>query len=152
MRGVTIYVSGDPAAQGSKRLVSTKSGRTIMLESSKRLRPWRSAVADAAREFRCPTFEGDVAMRVRVRFVRPQSHFRKDGTLRASAAARPGKADCDKLLRGICDALTGIAYHDDRQVASVAIERVWCSVGQESGATIHVCPCPADGGWVYEHS
>ena len=151
MKGVTIYVSGDPAAQGSKRLVSTKAGRTIMLESSKKLRPWRAAVSEAAREFKCPTFVGDVAMRVRVRFVRPASHFRKDGSMKPAAPSRPGKADCDKLLRGICDALTGIAYQDDRQVASVAIERVWCSVGQDPGATIDVCPCPTDGGWVYEH-
>jgi hypothetical protein len=151
MTSATIYVDGDPAAQGSKRLVTLKTGRTIMLENSKKVKPWRSCVSDAATAQRCPMFEGDVALYACVRFVRPASHFRKDGTLKASAAARPGKADCDKLIRAIGDALTGIAYHDDRQIAVLAIERVWANPGQRSGAVINLAPAPASGRWVYEH-
>jgi Holliday junction resolvase RusA-like endonuclease len=152
MNITTIHVCGDPAAQGSKRLVSTKSGRTVMLENSRKVKPWRTAIAEAARSFRCPMIEGDVAMRVRVRFVRPSSHFRKDGSVKPSAPVRPGRADCDKLLRAVCDALTGIAYHDDRQVCAISAERVWCDHGQESGATIDISPCPTNGKWLYQHS
>lgn len=147
----TLYVEGDPAAQGSKRLVTLKTGRTIMLENSKKVKPWRTAVSEAATMQRCPMFEGDVALYARVRFCRPASHFRKDGQVKPKAAARPGKADCDKLIRAIGDALTGIAYHDDRQIAVLAIERIWAKPGQGSGAMIHLAPAPAHGTWVYEH-
>jgi crossover junction endodeoxyribonuclease RusA len=145
-----IYVLGDPAAQGSKRLVRTKGGRTLMIENSRKVKPWRQAVGEAAMTCGCKIREGDVAMRAIVRFARPVSHFKKDGTVRPSSSARPGKADCDKLLRSICDALTGIAYHDDRQVACVAIDRVWCKDGEAPGAIIKINACPESGRWVYE--
>ena len=32
-----VWVDGDPAAQGSKRLVRLKDGRSVMLENSKRV-------------------------------------------------------------------------------------------------------------------
>jgi Holliday junction resolvase RusA-like endonuclease len=72
--------------------------------------------------------------------------------VKPSAPVRPGRADCDKLLRAVCDALTGIAYHDDRQVCAISAERVWCDHGQESGATIDISPCPTNGKWLYQHS
>jgi len=145
----TIFVLGDPAAQGSKRIVRTKGGRTIMLEQSKKVKPWREAVAAAAMQSKCPMHEGDVVMQIRVLFARPASHFNKAGEVRHTAPARPGYTDCDKLARAICDALAGIAYHNDRQVAALSVDRAW-SPGPSS-ATIKVAACPPEGGWVYEH-
>jgi Holliday junction resolvase RusA-like endonuclease len=144
-----VWVDGDPAAQGSKRLVRLKDGRSVMLENSKRVKPWRAAVADAAREQRVQPFQGDVIIHARVRFVRPQKHYRKDGSITLSALPRPGYADCDKLARAICDALAGIAYANDRQVAALAIEREWASAGSGPGACILIRPCPPKGGWNY---
>ena len=46
MTPVEFEVVGLPAAQGSKRHV----GNGVMVESSKALKPWRSAVAEAARD------------------------------------------------------------------------------------------------------
>lgn len=145
----TFTVVGDPAAQGSKRLVRTKAGRTIMLENSKKVRPWRTAVAEAAVASNVRVREGDVELVAVVRFVRPLSHFRTNGEVKPSAALRPGRSDSDKLLRAILDALTGVAYHDDRQVACVAIERVWCGQGEAPGATISIRGCDAAGRWSY---
>lgn len=150
-RPVVVWVDGDPAAQGSKRLVRTKAGRTIMLENSRKVKPWRAAVADAAREARCPCFMGDVAIYAVVRFVRPKSHYRKDGSIKAGHAARPGYADCDKLARAICDGLAGIAYPNDRQVAVLAIERVWAAAGTGPGAVIGIGPAPESGRFEYLH-
>lgn len=149
--GYMVWVDGDPAAQGSKRLVRLKNGRSVMLENSKRVKPWRTAVAEAAREWKVQPYVGDVMLHVRVRFVRPQKHYRKDGTITPGAPARPGYADCDKLARAICDALAGIAYANDRQVAAIALEREWSPEGMGSGAIIRIVPCPAKGGWAYEH-
>jgi hypothetical protein len=147
-----IWVDGDPAAQGSKKLVRLKTGRTIMLENSRKVKPWRAAVADAAREANCPMHMGDVAVYAVVRFVRPKSHYKADGTLRTGRQARPGYADCDKLARAICDGLAGIAYPNDRQVAILAIERVWANPGTGSGAIIQIGPAPAAGKFEYCHA
>lgn len=148
----TIYIDGDPAAQGSKRLVRLKTGRSVLLENSAKVKPWRECVAAAARIWKCPMHEGDVAIYVRVRFLRPAGHFRKDGSIKPAAPARPGRLDCDKIARSVCDALTGIAWHDDRQVAALAIERVWCEPGEKPGAALSIAPAPAEGRWCYEHS
>jgi hypothetical protein len=53
------------------------------------------------------------------------------------------------LARAICDALAGIAYRNDRQVALLAVERVWASPGEGPGATIGIAPAPAAGVWTY---
>jgi crossover junction endodeoxyribonuclease RusA len=148
----TIYIEGDPAAQGSKRMVRLKTGRTVLLEQSRKVKPWRECVAAAARAWKCPMHEQDVAVYFRVRFARPASHLRRDGSAKPSAPARPGRLDCDKVARSICDALTGIAWQDDRQVACLAIERVWCEPGERPGAVVSIAPAPAVGKWVYEHS
>lgn len=147
--GTVLWVDGDPAAQGSKRLVRLKTGRTIMLENSKRVKPWRAAVAEAARAANLKPVTTDVLIHARVRFVRPQSHYRPDGSIKPRSPDRPGYADCDKLARAICDALAGIAYANDRQVAALAIEREWAVEGTGSGAAILIKPCPGKGGWGY---
>ena len=45
-----IIVRGDPAPQGSKKFVGMAGGRGLMVESSKRVKPWRQDVVAAARE------------------------------------------------------------------------------------------------------
>lgn len=152
--GAEIHVSGDPAAQGSKRLVRLKNGRTVMLENSKRVMPWRKQIAAAAQALNLRPQEGDVSVSAIVMFQRPLSHFRKDGGLKRNLPARPGRADVDKLARAILDALTGVAYHDDRQVAILAIERIWregnaAGKPAEGGAIIRVVPAPPNGRWDY---
>lgn len=136
----TFMVHGDPAAQGSKRIVRLRSGKSVMIEQSTKVRPWRAAVAEAAQEARCGVLEGDVSIRAVVFFVRPSSHFSAKGTLKPSSPIRPGYIDVDKAARAILDALAGVAYHNDRQVAVLTIERMWAPDGMGAGAVIQITP------------
>ena len=138
----TFMVWGDPASQGSKRLVRTRLGRTIMLENSTKVKPWRAAVAAAAKEARCPVYEGDVLVRIVVMFVRPASHYGKAGNVKRSAPDRPGYIDVDKAARAVLDALAGIAYHNDRQVAMLTVQQLWSPPGNGAGAVIQVADAP----------
>ena len=134
-----FFVAGVPATQGSKRLVRVRnSNRSIMLEASERTKPWRELVGMVARMNAVPMLAGDVEMHIVCRWPRPPSHLRADGTPRPSAPARPSYGDADKLARAICDALTGIAYRDDRQVAKLSVERVWARSGDCAGAHIEL--------------
>lgn len=146
---IEFFVAGNPATQGSKRMVRTRRGRTLMIDSCKRLKPWREQVAACARAAGVRLIDGDVAVRIVARWERPAAHRRKDGTLRPCASARAGKADCDKVARAICDALAGVAYENDRQVAALSVERVWCIDGESEGATITVATCPPCGSWSF---
>lgn len=51
---------------------------------------------------------------------RPKSHYRKNGALKPDAPSVPTKApDLDKLVRSVGDALNGIVWRDDSQVATL---------------------------------
>lgn len=114
---IEFTVPGAAAPQGSKRAVRLRNGRTVLLESSKRLKPWRAVVALAASEaWHKPPHDGVVALELTFRFTRPKSHLKADGTLRAGAPLIPPRPDLDKLVRGACDGMTGIIYRDDAQV------------------------------------
>jgi len=129
----SFTVLGTAAPQGSKRHV----GNGVMLESSDRVRPWRQDVRFAALEKRPPDWDMTKPMRLLLefRFSRPQSHFvTKKGVshLKPNAPAQPVSArlgDIDKLSRAVLDALTGVAYLDDRQV--IILEASKCYIDDD---------------------
>jgi len=132
----TVY--GTAAAQGSKRHV----GNGVMLESSDRVRPWRQDVRFAALEERPPDWDMATPMHLELVFwfPRPASHYgTKNGIsyLKATAPVEPTSArlgDIDKLSRAVLDALTGVAYLDDRQVIRLEARKAYLK-GQ------HTAPC-----------
>jgi crossover junction endodeoxyribonuclease RusA len=132
---MTFTVIGIPAAQGSKRMVRARGGRTLLIEQSTRVKPWRAAVAAAARAAGCTPRDGDCAVTVSIRLSRPAAHYKADGTLRTGLPRFPRRIDIDKAARAVLDALTGVAYLDDRQVQQLDIDRVWYA---EGGALISV--------------
>lgn len=125
-------VLGTPAAQGSKAFKGMRNGHAVMVESSKRVGPWRENVAAAAwyglggmpPE---PLFRGAVTVFAMFYFARPRVHFRtgknchllRDGAPRFYHDKQP---DIDKVLRSTLDALTeaGIWVDDARVVEVVA--------------------------------
>lgn len=117
---IEFRIPGPAAPQGSKRAFRTKGGRIALVESSSKVKPYRAVAALCATEaWRQPPTQGVVALEVAFRFVRPKSHTKADGSLRAGAPLAPGKPDIDKLLRALLDAMTGVVYVDDSQVACI---------------------------------
>jgi crossover junction endodeoxyribonuclease RusA len=130
----TVY--GIPGAQGSKKYV----GRGIMIESSKKVKPWRQDVRYAALDVKPSGWDTSVPMFLSVVFLfqRPKSHYAKKG-LRSTAPTHCTSAslgDIDKLLRSTNDALTGILFDDDRQVVSVNAQKRYCVGAEQPGALI----------------
>lgn len=128
MGEVRIIVHGQPAAQGSKRYVGHRRGadgreRAVLVEQSKRVKPWRRDVADAAALVRpVELMDGPLIADMVFTFARPAGHFgtgRNVGVLKASAPAAPAVApDLSKLARSTEDALTGIVWKDDSRVVA----------------------------------
>jgi crossover junction endodeoxyribonuclease RusA len=129
---------GTPSGQGSKSLVRTRRGVPLMLEASRNLKPWRAAIARAATAAKVPKRDGPVVVEMTVRWPRPASHFTKSGALKPCAPPFPMKIDADKLARAILDAMTGIAYVDDRLVVRESCGREWCEEGVEAHAEIEI--------------
>lgn len=98
-------------------MVRLRNGRTVLIESSKRVKPWRALVAyEAGRAYTAAPVECDVTVSAEFVIERPRSHLTAGGAVRASAPASPGRPDLDKLCRALLDGLTGVIYRDDSQV------------------------------------
>ena len=124
---IEIKVIGMPGPQGSKKFVGlSKAGRGIMVESSKKVKPWREAVVFAAREVgqRCP---GAVAVQMTFTLPKPKSAAKK----RVTYPDR--KPDIDKLVRSTGDALTSAGvWEDDARIVSLLAQK--CFPGEHADA------------------
>jgi len=135
----TIHVNGKPAPQGSKKVQRYVNGRAILCESSPNVMPWRALVAGKAKRLLPEGWHATLPMSLSVTFIfpRPKADFKANGDLKNTAPSFCIKriGDIDKLLRAICDALTGVAFDDDCQVFSIQAERRY-AVGDEQPSAI----------------
>lgn len=114
----SFMVIGTPAPQGSKRHV----GHGIMVESSKKLKPWREAVKYAALQH-APTLPLDGPLHVRMVFT-----LRKPISAPKRRRIWPDRTpDLSKILRATEDALTdaGIWSDDARVVEYTRLAKVY---------------------------
>jgi Holliday junction resolvase RusA-like endonuclease len=125
-----ITVIGDPGPQGSKKLVGhDKKGRGILVESSKKVKPWREAVKYKAMEEleKCSLSVGRHCNGAFVGPVVVEYVF----TLRKPKSARKGavpgtRPDLSKLVRSTEDALTDAGvWEDDARVVSFEARKVY---------------------------
>lgn len=126
-----IVVYGTPAPQGSKKFVGlAKSGRGIMVESSKKVKPWRQDVKDAALKVRngAAPIDGPVIVRMVFTLPKPASAPKR----RRTYAMR--KPDLSKLARSTEDALTdaGVLADDARIVEYERLAKVFPGEDPES--------------------
>jgi Holliday junction resolvase RusA-like endonuclease len=124
-------IEGTPRPQGSKRHV----GDGIMVESSKYVKDWRAYAKLKATQMcsQSQRIEKPNAVLVTATFYfdRPKKHFRANGTLRDDAPAfHVARPDAEKLMRALLDALTGVCFHDDSQVAKQVIEKRYGTVAR----------------------
>ncbi|MGW6535191.1 RusA family crossover junction endodeoxyribonuclease [Streptomyces sp. NPDC055051] len=137
---IEIDVIGTPAPQGSKRHV----GNGRMVESSKKVKPWRAAITAEALNHAFEPWPY-VAVFATFRLKRPKSHYRTGryaDQLKADAPTYPAKyPDVDKLCRSTLDGLkAGGAFGDDAQVVILGARKVYADHDQEPGARIRVYP------------
>lgn len=136
--GVSFVVRGIPMPKGSTTRMP--HGATIpagTAASRKRMAQWYEDIRHEARQAfgeRPPYVE---AVRLYAEFVllAPRSMPKyQHGWL-----PHTKKPDVDKLLRGLCDALTGIAWRDDSQVCVAAINKTYAWDGA-TGVVVGIEP------------
>jgi Holliday junction resolvase RusA-like endonuclease len=123
---IQFIVHGIPAPAGSKRGF-VKSGRVIITDASSRSRPWKAQIADAAAEAMNGSglLVGPLMLGLEFYIPRPKGHYGKRG-LRPSAPKTPTtKPDLLKLARAVEDALSGIVYRDDAQIAREILDKFY---------------------------
>jgi crossover junction endodeoxyribonuclease RusA len=140
MSMIVVRVDGVPAPQGSKRHV----GNGRMIESSKKVGPWREAVrAETQRQRQGQTVEDAAIVDISIFLPRPRSHYgtgRNAGRLTPRAPLVPaGRPDLDKLIRSTLDGIVeGGALADDALVVGISARKSYAEEGDSPGCRIVV--------------
>jgi crossover junction endodeoxyribonuclease RusA len=103
---IEFRVNGLPVPQGSMKVIN---GHIIHSQGSV-LAVWRSTVALAAKTAGARPIEGAIVIECNFFMPRPKT------VKRPFPSVAP---DLDKLIRGVLDALTAVAYVDDGQVCEI---------------------------------
>lgn len=133
---LSVFVAGTPAAKGSKRFVGVaKNGRGIMIESSKKVEPWRNDVRAAVSSNGLPLrrFPGAVSINCEFVLDRPKRLGEHKNEPHMS------KPDLDKMLRSTFDSLTSAGvWRDDAQVTEVTASKRYAELGEPTGCFLRI--------------
>lgn len=119
--------------------------RAVVTEDGKHTPEWKATVAAFARANYLAEPIIGVPLMLIIEIIRPRlaTHHgsgKNAGLLKSTAPALPiTKPDCTKLMRSTEDALTGIIWHDDSQIAMQWVEKRY---GSKPGARIRVYELP----------
>lgn len=135
MSAVRFFVPGRIGGKGRPRMVVI-NGHARAVTPSK-TRATEAMVREiAANAMFGNTFDGPLLLEIKVDLNKPKSWPKKK---RESTKYATGKPDCDNQIKLISDALNGIVYRDDSQIAQIVYERryredrnegVWVYVGE----------------------
>ena len=125
----------DPAPQGSKVYM----GKGRMIESCKRLKPWRDLIKKKVLEQKKELITEPCEVHLLFRLSRPQFHFLKSGELTKAApkhVVTKNRGDLDKLVRACFDSLTLTAISDDATVVQLNAKKRFVKENEEPGVQI----------------
>ena len=132
---ITFTVFGIPKPAGSKTAFAIKrggvyTGRTVVMDACKKTKSWQAIVkAEAKKHAPEKPFDGAIAVEFVFLMPRPKSHYgtgKNSRNLKRNAPKyHTGKPDALKLARAVEDAMTGIIYLDDAQIAYEKIEKIY---------------------------
>lgn len=133
-------VVGRPAPQGSKNYM----GKGRFMETSPHVKAWRNDVRNAAMaHFGEALVDGPIFTHYAFMFQRPKNHYvssNPDKPLKADAPYwHTNSPDKDKLERATNDAMTGVVWIDDKQVAGTLSQKFYIDIHDQPGAIIRVC-------------
>jgi crossover junction endodeoxyribonuclease RusA len=112
---IRFSVDGTPIPQGSMKHIG--NGRMIHSRAVD-LATWRALVAQAAQKAGCAPIGDPISITMHFRLKRPKTVKRNQPTV---------PPDLDKLIRGVNDGLTGIAFIDDSQVIHIQASKSYAA-------------------------
>ena len=130
---ITFTVPGNPVPQPRARITTRGGHGHAYTPANHAVHAYRASIAAAARAAGACVHDEPVRMVIDFVFARPKSHMRKSGL--APDAPRLPLPDIDNLEKAVLDALNGVAWKDDRQVACVNKEK---SYGTEARTTVRI--------------
>ncbi len=132
---ITFTVLGKPVAQPRQKF-STRGGVGRTYTPDNGIFAYRKAIQLAAIAAGAkPTTAAPLTLVIDWVFVRPKSHYLAGGKLNPKTALPTPPGDTSNYLKGVEDALNGIAWADDVQVGKTVMEKTY---GPEARTTVRV--------------
>jgi len=122
---IGFTVVGDPKTKGSSRGFIV-AGRVRITNACKDEKPWAQNVHWTAREVKPDgaPWEGPINLTLDFVLKRPKRLGKK-----RVFVLHDKTPDADKLARSAIDALTGVFFHDDSQVAALFVRKRYANYG-----------------------
>lgn len=80
-----------------------------------------------------------VKVLIEVYFAIPKSYSKRKHKEAAAGALLPQiKPDCDNIAKNICDALNGVVYPDDKQIATLIVRKKYTAHDERVEVTIDI--------------
>lgn len=142
---LTFTVYGVALPKGNHRAITPRGMEfPVITESNRNVKSWQQLVSEGASHALQQLPESDrvllangVRLTIAFYMPRPKKH-RKRGVFVPHCV----KPDIDKLTRGVLDALTHVAYHDDKQVTEIVVGKYYADVDGAAHANVRVEPAP----------
>lgn len=132
MRLLDLTVRGNPVPQGRPRFFVRNrkgGGKCIGAFDPGKSKSWKETVKTQVIEQGATMMRGALKLSLEFHFARPNGHFgtgKNTGIIRASAPQyHTVKPDADNCAKAIKDALKGICYHDDSQIVSLDVVKLY---------------------------
>ena len=138
---VEFSVRGKPVPQPRPRVYrDEETGTTKTVSNAGPIKAWRESVQEAARRNRLEAREGPVRMDLVLWLPRPKRHSSAAGHIHPRYLEQPPgvRPDLSNYVKGIEDALDGIAYVDDGQIVELVASKRYTPEGRSPGASIRL--------------
>lgn len=126
---IEFTVPGNPVGQGRPRFARRRG--SVQTYDPAKSRKYKALVTQklqqvyAGKPITCP-----IKITVRACFGVPDSYSKRRTHDCLSGIEKPDKKpDADNIVKGVMDALNGIAYKDDKQVVSMHVYKTYALVG-----------------------
>jgi crossover junction endodeoxyribonuclease RusA len=113
---ISFGVEGTPIPQGSMKHIG--GGRMIHSRAAD-LATWRALISFAAKKAGCKPIDTPIIISMKFKLKRPKTVKRDYPTV---------APDLDKLVRGVNDGLTGVAFVDDSQVVHLTASKEYSDI------------------------
>jgi crossover junction endodeoxyribonuclease RusA len=139
----TVY--GVPMTKGNHRALRVKGMKfPIVTETNRNVASWQQLVAEGASRTIAQLPEAERVLltsgvRLTMAYYLPRP---KKFAKRGAFVHHLTKPDLDRLERAILDALTAVAYEDDKQVTEIVCGKYYAGIGAPSRVDIAVEPAP----------